>query len=202
MPAQPASDRKIKGKQAPSVPGARAAARPLNPALSLPLLAVGTGLFLLSAASLAFEVTLTHLFSLVFQYHFAFLAVSCAILGLGAGAAIGALLPAPSLEKAAAWLGQAAALFSLGLPISVILFTMLGFTPGIILQALLGALPFAAIGLFSASVYSLYNQKAAWLYAFDLAGAAAGLIGVQLLLNWVSASSAGFILGLLAGAAS
>ena len=98
MPAQPASDRKIKGKQAPSVPSARAAARTLSPALSLPLLAVGAGLFLLSAASLAFEVTLTHLFSLVFQYHFAFLAVSCAILGLGAGAAIGALLPIETID--------------------------------------------------------------------------------------------------------
>ena len=40
---------------------------------NLPLILAGIGLFLLSAASLAFEVTLTHLYSLVFQYHYAFL---------------------------------------------------------------------------------------------------------------------------------
>src|SRR5215211_7185803 len=53
----------------------------------------GFGLFCLSAASLAFEVTLTHLFSVAFQYHFAFLAVSLSILGLGFGAALGYRLP-------------------------------------------------------------------------------------------------------------
>ena len=50
---------------------------------SLPIIRIGIGLFLLSAVSLAFEVTLTHLFSVIFQYHFAYLAVSTAILGLG-----------------------------------------------------------------------------------------------------------------------
>lgn len=202
MPVQPGVDWKAKNKKVPVSSSAREPGTLHKAAASLPLRAVGMGLFLLSAASLAFEVTLTHLFSLVFQYHFAFLAVSCAILGLGIGAALGNLLKPPDEEKVASWLGQIAALFALALPLAVVLFSMTGFTPGIILQVILGALPFAVVGLFSASLYRLYSQKAAWLYAFDLAGAAAGLLGVQMLLNWVSASSAGFILGLVACIAS
>ncbi len=90
----------------------------------------------------------------------------------------------------------------LAIPAAVVLFAMFGFTPGIVLQAVIGALPFMAVGLFSARLYASYYEKAAWLYAFDLGGAAAGLLGIQLLLNWMSAASASFVLGLLAAAAS
>ena len=41
------------------------------------------GLFLLSAAALAFEVNLTRIFSVAQFYHFAFMVVSLALLGLG-----------------------------------------------------------------------------------------------------------------------
>jgi len=44
------------------------------------------GLALLSSAALAFEITLTRLFSVTQWYHFAFLAVSVALLGYGAAA--------------------------------------------------------------------------------------------------------------------
>ena len=46
-------------------------------------------LFIVSGTGLAFEITLTRIFSLFFQYHFAFLAVSLAVLGLSLGAAWG-----------------------------------------------------------------------------------------------------------------
>jgi hypothetical protein len=168
----------------------------------LPLVVVGAGLFLLSAASLAFEVILTHLYSLVFQYHYAFLAVSTAILGLGLGAAAGYRLPKTDPDRLPAWLSQAAAVFGVAIPLAVILFTLTGFMPGIIWQAILGALPFGAVGLLTARLYAAYSEKAAWLYAFDLAGAAFGLLGVQALLDLASAASAGFVLGLLAGFAA
>src|SRR5258705_6751650 len=44
-------------------------------------------LFVVSGVGLIFEITLTRLFSLFFQYHFTFLAVSLAVLGLSLGAA-------------------------------------------------------------------------------------------------------------------
>ena len=51
------------------------------------------GLFLLSAATLAFEINLTRLFSVAQFYHFAFMIVSLALLGFGASGSALALFP-------------------------------------------------------------------------------------------------------------
>ena len=51
------------------------------------------GVFLLSMASLAFEITLTRVFSVAQWYHFAFMTVSIALLGLGASGSFLALFP-------------------------------------------------------------------------------------------------------------
>ena len=51
------------------------------------------GLFLLSAATLIFEITLTRVFSVAQFYHFAFMVVSLALLGFGASGTFLTLLP-------------------------------------------------------------------------------------------------------------
>ena len=51
------------------------------------------GLFLLSAATLTFETTLTRLFSVAQFYHFAFMVVSLALLGFGASGTTLAIVP-------------------------------------------------------------------------------------------------------------
>lgn len=51
------------------------------------------GLFLLSAAALAFEVNLTRVFSVAQFYHFAFMTVSLALLGFGASGTLLSLAP-------------------------------------------------------------------------------------------------------------
>ena len=176
--------------------------RPHNPANPgaepLSLKAAGLGLFCLSAASLAFEVTLTHLFSVAFQYHFAFLSVSLSILGLGFGAVIGYRLPVVRRTQLTAWIAQTAAVFALSMPLIVILFSVTGFMPGYVLQSILGALPFVVVGLLTSRLYTVFNQDSNKLYAFDLSGAAFGLLVVLGLLNVMSAASVGFALGIIA----
>jgi hypothetical protein len=54
---------------------------------------VHLGLFLLSAATLLFEINLTRLFSVSQFYHFAFMIVSLALLGFGASGSVLALFP-------------------------------------------------------------------------------------------------------------
>jgi MFS family permease len=162
----------------------------------------GLGLFCLSAASLAFEVTLTHLFSVAFQYHFAFLAVSLSILGLGFGAAIGYRLPVIRRTQLTAWIAQTAAVFAISMPLIVILFSVTGFLPGYVLQSVLGALPFVIVGLLTSRLYTVFHQDANKLYAFDLSGAAIGLLAVLALLNLMSAASVGFALGVVASFAA
>lgn len=168
----------------------------------LSLNAAGLGLFCLSAASLAFEVTLTHLFSVAFQYHFAFLAVSLSILGLGFGAVLGYRLPVVRRTQLTGWIAQTAAVFALSMPLIVILFSVTGFMPGYVLQSILGALPFVVVGLLTSRLYTVFNQDANKLYAYDLGGAAFGLIAVLGLLNVMSAASVGFALGCVASFAA
>src|SRR5437588_12870579 len=68
-------------------PESAVAARPA--ALRLPLI-----IAIVSCASLLLELALTRLFSVVLFYHFAFLAISVALLGLGAGGVLAHLFRA------------------------------------------------------------------------------------------------------------
>src|ERR1700685_3535754 len=73
---------------------------PVSSSRSIPettlLLALGTTSF----AALLLELALTRLFSVVLFYHFAFLAISIALLGLGAGGVFAYLLK-PRLARTA-----------------------------------------------------------------------------------------------------
>ena len=57
---------------------------------------VYAGVALTTAATLILELALTRLFSVIFYYHFAFLAISIALFGLGAGAS------SPTFSRSAA----------------------------------------------------------------------------------------------------
>ena len=57
------------------------------------------GLFLLSAATLVFEINLTRIFSVAQFYHFAFMVVSLALLGFGASGTFLTLFPRRRLES-------------------------------------------------------------------------------------------------------
>src|ERR1700730_7025187 len=63
-----------------------------SPPLTIPDRTLVTGLALTSFAALLLELALTRLFSVVLFYHFAFLAISIALLGLGAGGVFAYLL--------------------------------------------------------------------------------------------------------------
>ena len=61
-----------------------------EPTFSLPIRA---SLFLLSIATLVFEINLTRLFSVAQFYHFSFMIVSLALLGFGASGTFLAIFP-------------------------------------------------------------------------------------------------------------
>ncbi len=74
-------------------------------------------LLLLAAGTLAFEVALTRLFALAQGHHFAFMAVSLALLGAGASGTF-LSLHSPSRQGLSRWLSISALLFSLSVPAS------------------------------------------------------------------------------------
>src|SRR6202795_2477288 len=68
------------------------AVAPVSSPSEVPDLTLVGGLGLTSFAALLLELSLTRLFSVVLFYHFAFLAISIALLGLGAGGVFAYLL--------------------------------------------------------------------------------------------------------------
>lgn len=90
------------------------------------MLTIYLSLFLLSAATLAFEVALTRLFALAQGHHFAFMAVSLALLGAGASGTFLSLRPPPP-QGLRRWLRMSALLFTLTAPASYLLVNYLPF---------------------------------------------------------------------------
>ncbi|MCC7341955.1 MAG: hypothetical protein IT170_12810, partial [Bryobacterales bacterium] len=106
------------------------------------------GVFFTTLATLILELALTRLFSVVFYYHFAFLAISIAMFGLGAGGLFSytlARLPGSFQNKAAALLLANAVV----VPLALLLLVSVMAEPGVSMLAgvfFLSAIPFFLAG--------------------------------------------------------
>lgn len=160
------------------------------------------GLFLISAATLLFQVTFTRIFSASIWYHFAFLVVSIALFGFGAS---GVVL---SLERTAgrgpirpSW---SAALFGATTVLAYLGTNAIPFSPFRLLQSpiqflyfllyvVLLAAPFLFAGLTTGLLLREWPARASRLYAIDLAGAASGTLLVFLALPRLGAPATVFL---------
>lgn len=153
-----------------------------------------TGVFSTALATLLAELALTRIFSVILFYHFAFMAISVALLGLGAGGLCSYFL-AGWLERGGVWprlapiaalngLATAAALavvlrqkVALGLsastlkPLAVVYFSAM--------------VPFFLSGLMLAVVLARTARHAGTVYFADLAGASLGCLLLIPLLEWM-----------------
>jgi hypothetical protein len=144
-----------------------------------------TALALTTLATLLLELSLTRIFSVVFYYHFAFLAISIALFGLGVGGVLSyaiASRPGSLYRK----LGRVSLLNSF-LVLAAMLFVL---TRGADISTLdLGiiyfatALPFLGSGIIVSLVISDSIERVDRIYFFDLLGAAGGCLALVLLLN-------------------
>jgi len=78
------------------------------------MLPIYLGVFLLSMATLAFEITLTRFFSVAQWYHFAFMAISIALLGFGASGSFLYIFPKLVEKGLNKLMASLAALFAIG----------------------------------------------------------------------------------------
>ncbi|MGB8768681.1 MAG: hypothetical protein WCC92_03635 [Candidatus Korobacteraceae bacterium] len=173
------------------------------------LLAVG----LMSFAALLLELSLTRLFSVVLFYHFAFLAISIALLGLGAGAVFAYLWRAWLQQWTVEELGSALclgnALIIVGV-LEVVLHSAVsvhldwGNFQRLTVLYLASAVPFFISGLLFSIVFARYPKRITQLYGADLAGGSLACLALVPLLNVVGAPNtvlfSGFAVA-LAGAA-
>ena len=136
-------------------------------------------------ATLLLELSLTRIFSVVFYYHFAFLAISIALFGLGVGGVLSYVV--------AGWRGNLfkklglVSLANAGLVLFSIVFVL---TRGADISTLelgiiyfVDALPFLGSGIIVSLVISETIDRVDRVYFFDLIGAAVGCLLLVLLLN-------------------
>ena len=147
------------------------------------------------------EITLTRVFSGTIGYYFAFMSISIAMLGLGAGSLWvtlrGTLRAHPHIRAGVASLG-------LGVALSAATWLYLRKYPDLgtvdaqsqqMQLALFGTLflPFALGGVIVSAVFEAHKAHFARLYAIDLLGAGLGCIAAPLLLRHVAAPRAKFV---------
>jgi spermidine synthase len=146
-------------------------------------------LFLLSAATLLFELNLTRVFSVAQYYHFAFLVVSLALLGFGASGSLLALFPSWSrrnIRVRVGWLALGCAASVVG---SYIVINSLPFDSYAIawdtrqlgyltLYLLSLAVPFGFSGLAVGLLLAARPAEANRIYAVNLVGSSVGCLAI------------------------
>jgi len=157
------------------------------------------GIGLSSFSALLLELALTRLFSVVLFYHFAFLAISIALLGMGAGGVFAFLwkrwLARFETRSLAGWL----CLLN-GLLIPVVLEVVLHVPVSLELSRenflrltaiyMASAIPFFLTGLQFSLVFARECAHIPRLYGADLVGGALACLGIVPLLNWLGGPNA------------
>src|SRR5271168_3727297 len=169
-------------------------APPASSSAEIPERTLLVGLGMTSFAALLLELALTRLFSVVLFYHFAFLAISIALLGLGAGGVF-AYLFKTRLAKT----GTRALAARLCIDSSILVFVALEVILHVpVALAVTGrnflhltalyvvsALPFFLTGLLFSVVFARETWRVSRLYGADLSGGALACLAVVPLLNWI-----------------
>ncbi len=165
----------------------------------MPLRSVMLAVALVSLSSLLLELALTRLFSVVLFYHFAFFAISVALLGLGSGGVFAHIrqewLARFDMRTLGAWLCLLNSIFILA-SVEVVLHTpvsleVTGRNFGkLTIIYLAAAVPFFLTGLLFSVLFARSSNHISQLYGADLAGGATACLAVVPLLNFIGAPNA------------
>src|SRR5215210_39594 len=171
---------------------------------SIPLLVnrrlVFAGIFLMALSGLVLEVSITRIFSAAIWYHFAFVAVSVALVGLGAS---GLVVQYRVKKLKGKWAENLTVLSAWGITIfiPITLFVMHALASQVIyipLFMILFSVPFFLVGIIISAAFNAFASVAGRLYAADLIGASAGALLVVLFLVLTGGEGATLIVGLIA----
>jgi hypothetical protein len=170
-----------------------------------------SGLFLVTLATVMYEIALTRIFSVTMWYHFAFVAISLAMFGMTVGALIVYLRPARFPPgRLSRQLGTSSLLFGLTIIASFLTHLAVPFTADASVVALWAialtyvaiAVPFVFSGIVVCLVLTRFPRQLGRLYATDLLGAAAGCLLVILVLDRTDGPTTVVAIGALAALAA
>jgi hypothetical protein len=165
------------------------------------------GLFLVTLATIMYEIVLTRIFSVTMWYHFAFVAISLAMFGMTVGALIVYLRPARfPAERLSRQLGISALLFGLTVVASFLTHLAIPLTFerslvglwSVLLTYAAIAVPFVFSGICVCLVLTRFPAQLHRLYATDLVGAAAGCLLVIVVIDWTDGPTTVVAIGALA----
>src|SRR5262249_15547622 len=149
----------------------------------LALMAVHLAVFLITLSGLIFEIGLTRIYSATIWYHYAFVAVSVALLGWGLGGVVLHILRnriKTTMEQAALFALFYALMFVVCLGLIVEFPFRLERLP---LYFIAPLAPFGLAGMALSMIFQLRRDTASTLYFSDLLGASLGALGVTFLLE-------------------
>lgn len=164
---------------------------------------------LVSFAALAYEVTLTRVFSFVTRYHFVYLVIGLAVLGYGAAGSFHTLRGRVTRGV----LSVGAMLFAIAGIGAVLGLSYIAFDPGavftdpgrqlvsLVILTLVVFVPFLGAGLVIGGIIARHASDAGRVYAFDLVGAGLGCAATPALLEWLGAPALAGLLSILLGGA-
>src|SRR5437588_1028650 len=151
---------------------------------------INIAIFLITLSGLILAVWLTRIYSASIWYHFAFVAISVALLGWGLGGFTVHLLKQRvrlSMDAAA----LVTLLYADAIPLCLWLLARFPFEmERLPLYFLAPLLPFFLAGMALSIVFDLQRAVAGALYFADLVGAAIGAVLVTLLLHWLGGEAA------------
>jgi spermidine synthase len=162
------------------------------------------GIALSSFAALLLELALTRLFSVVLFYHFAFLAISIALLGLGAGGVFAHLRKNRLARfETRALVSRLCSINALIVPVVLVIVLRIPVSLDISTANFLrltaiylaSAVPFFITGLEFSIVFARQARHVPLLYAADLTGGALACLGIVPLLNWLGGPNTVFFTG-------
>lgn len=154
---------------------------------------------LVSFASLLLELAMTRLFSVVLFYHFAFFAISVALLGLGSGGVFAHVrrewLSRFGIRALGTWIGSLNSVF-IFVALEVVLHTPVTLEVNgrnfakLTLIYMVVAVPYFLTGLLFSVLFARSTARVSLLYGADLSGGAGACLAVVPLLNLVGAPNA------------
>jgi len=167
-----------------------------------------TSVFLTSLGLIAFEIALSRFLSVLLSYHFVFVVLSLALLGLGLGGMFVHLFrpQIPTGENRFRVLAFVTSLLSLAIPFSIILIIQIGYVDpvqmNILISGVVFLIPFFLCGVLFAEAYRMFPVLSGRVYGIDLVGAALGSFGVILFLNLLGGIRTHFLIGFVVSLAA
>jgi hypothetical protein len=161
------------------------------------------GLFLITLATLMYEILLTRIFSVTMWYHFAFMVISVALFGMTFGAILVYALPNYfTQERTKKHLAQSSLWFAMSIVLSFLTHASIPFVtdPSFIMSPVwlfsvaityvVISVPFVFSGIAVSLALTRFPKQVSKLYAADLAGAAIGCIFLIYTLNMTDGPTA------------